>query len=90
MCYGREYTDSTLLQMEQQVSPLKLSHIFRKHERYGRKSCQTSIMMAAMVCNIHECDVATQLSATETVVKILTGTHIHGSFSNDTLETIIH
>lgn len=90
MCDEREYTDITFLQMAQQVSPLKLSHIFRKHERYERKSCQTSIMLAAMVCNIHECDVATQLSATETVVKILTGAYIHGDSSTNTLETIIH
>ena len=90
MCDAREYTEITFLQMAQQVSPLKLSHIFRKHERYERKSCQTSIMLAVMVCNIHECDVATQLSATETVVKILTGAYIHGDLSTNILETIIH
>ena len=48
------------------------------------------IMLAAMVRNIHECDVATQMSATETVVKILTGVYIHGDSSTNTLETIIH
>jgi hypothetical protein len=46
-------------------------------------------MVAAMVCNIHECVVATQLSAT-TVVKILTGAYIHRVSSINTLETIIH
>jgi len=90
MCDGREYTDITFLQLAQQVSPLKLNHTFRKHERYERKSCQTSIMLAAMVCNIHDCAVATQLSATETVVKILTGAYIHGDLSTNTLETMIH
>jgi hypothetical protein len=59
MCDGREYIDIIFQQMAQLISLLKLSHIFRKRERCERKSCQTSIMMAAMVCNIHECDVTT-------------------------------
>jgi len=59
MCDGREYIDITFLQMAQQVFLLKLSHISRKRDKCEHKSCQTSIMMAAMVCNIHECDVAT-------------------------------
>jgi hypothetical protein len=46
-------------------------------------------MMAAMVCNIHECDVATQLSATETDVKIFIGRYTHRASSTNTLETII-